>query len=157
MTRTSRRPRGTDRAPAGRRPAPSRPQVESLAAAVARAWLEIEAGRRPLAQLTPLLSPAVASRLRQRLTNSGRVLAPPVQAVRSLRPSWSSPTACDVAVIVQRAARVGALAIRLEVHRGSWRVVELVAPEWGQRPLPTGSTPTSRPRRDAFDDVLSAE
>ena len=138
-------------------PAPSHPDLGRLAAAVARTWLEIEAHRRPFDQLAPLLSPAVAERLRRRLPRTPATAAPAPEAVRALRPSWTDEHACDVAVIVQRQGRSGALAIRIERHHGAWRVVELAAPEWGYRATPTSSRPAALRPADAFDDVLAGE
>jgi hypothetical protein len=40
-------------------------------------------------------------------------------------------------VLLEQAGRITALAIRLERHRGSWRVVELTSPEAGLAPLAT--------------------
>lgn len=110
---------------AGRKPGP--PDVERLARAVAHAFLEVEAGRRPLSQLRPVLSPAVWQRLRPLLRPGGT--CPGADAVVSVHTAQPRADVCDAAVVVRRGSRVGALTIRLERHEKAWRVVELARPE----------------------------
>lgn len=138
------------RHPAGRRPPPGRtaprrsvprpprrpvaarrtgaPDPMRLIVLAARAYLEIEAGRRPLSHLEPLLAPGLAVRLAASLPRK-RCPGPAVDAVRTVRCSQSSEEAVDGVAVVRRGQRVGALSIRVERHRGSWRVVELALPE----------------------------
>lgn len=114
------RPQGAPRPAAG-------PDPERLARLIVTAFLEVEVGRRPLDQLSRLLSPA----LRARLETTARRPGPgptrdAVLAVRSCRPH---PDACDAAVVVRRGGRVGVVVVRLERHHAIWRAVELARPE----------------------------
>lgn len=112
--------------PADTRP-PAAPDPERLVALVARVFLEVEAGRRPLSQLEPLLAPSLYARLR-RSTHRPHRCRGPVE-VRSTGVSRTGPDTCDAAVVVRRGARAGSLALRLERRGGAWRVVELARPE----------------------------
>lgn len=103
------------------------PDPERLVALVARVFLEIEAGRRPLAQLEPLLAPSLYARLRRQARRPHRCRGP--VEVRSTGVSRTGPDTCDAAVVVRRGARAGSLALRLERRAGVWRVVELGRPE----------------------------
>lgn len=118
----------------------------ALATVVARCFLEVEAGRRPLDQLHGLLAPAVHARLRRllrelhtRRTGSVAVSRPGPGRVRRARATTQLDGTVEVAVVVDRGARCTALAVRVEPHRGRWRVVELARPEDGWRPLRTRS------------------
>lgn len=140
-----------------RRPIPRRgsepPDPTLLARAIATAFLEIEAGRRPLRQLEHLLAPA----LRMRLATSGRrpphACGPDASAVLSVRADRPSADAVDAAVVVRRGRRVGALAIRLERHRGIWRITDIARPESELPAARTGSLPGAPPPPDAFDEL----
>lgn len=118
--------RPTPAGPAGVRPSGA-PDPERLVALVARVFLEVEAGRRPLWQLEPLLAPSLYVRLRRSAhrphRSRGRV------EVRNTGVSRTGPDTCDAAVVVRRGARAGSLALRLERRDGTWRVVELARPE----------------------------
>lgn len=111
--------------PARRTGAPDPVRLIRLAA---RAYLEIEAGRRPLSHLEPLLAPGLVVRLAASLPR-GRSPGPAVDAVRTVRCSQPSEDTVDGVAVVRRGQRVGALSIRVERHRGSWRIVELALPE----------------------------
>lgn len=141
------RSRAISRPPAG--PDPAR-----LAAVLTRAWLEVRAGRRALAQLAPVVTPAVLDRLAAQLDRKhhGGV----VPRVRRVTVSHPNPDACEACVTVEDdQGRTTAFALRLERHKGAWRVVELAAPEAGLAPLPATS---AMPRaRDAFDEVLAED
>ena len=123
-----------------------------IAAMLVAAWSEVRSGQRPFGQLTPLLSPAARRRL--------AIQVPPrspatrrrvrVHKVIARRPH---PDACEAVVLVQRDARITAIAVRLERHLGRWRAVELTAPESGLTALPTASLPAGHRCRDAFDEV----
>ncbi len=130
------------------------PDPIRLAGLLARAWLEVRAGHRPLAQLDGLLSPAVRRRLRHQLPTGTRDR--PSGHVRVTRLIGSTPAAGvrEVAVLVEHEQRLTAIAVRMERHRGSWRATELTAPEAGLRALPTSSIATSRRPHDAFDEVF---
>lgn len=126
-----------------------------LAGLLARAWLEVRARRRPLAQLAPLLTPAVRRRLEVQIApvETARHLG---QAhVRRVRTSQPSSMACEAVVLVEQDERTSAIVVRLERHHARWRVVELASPEAGLPALRTASHPTPRPRPDAFDEVLA--
>ncbi len=122
-----------------------------VAGVLVAAWAEVRAGRRPLSQLEPLLSPAVHRRLAAQ--------SPPHQAparnrvrIRKVIARRPQPAACEAVVVVESGARVSAVAVRLERHLGRWRVVELTPPESGLTALPTASLPDDYRRRDSFDD-----
>jgi hypothetical protein len=139
-------------------PLPGRPPGQDpvrLAAFLARVWLEVRAGRRPLSQLTPLVAPAVQRRLAAQLQPRRPGGPVPTSArVRKVVASWPSARACEACVLVEQDGRTTAIAIRLEQHRGIWRAVELTAPEAGFSALATASLPADHRIRDAFDEVL---
>jgi hypothetical protein len=142
------------RRPRGRRP-PAEPDPGRLAALLVRVWLEVREGQRPMAQLAPLLAPAAHRRLAAQLpAKRSRHPSPATTRVRTVTLGRPSPRACEGVVLVERCGRTTAFAVRLERHRGAWRVVELTAPETGLRPLPTASLTEDAPLRDAFDEVL---
>ncbi len=120
-TRRPPRDRPRDNRPSGT-PDPAR-----LAALVARVFLEVETGRRPLAQLRELLSPELYAHLRgqtgatPRCTGARNVVRATVSRVDA--------DTYDAAVVVRRGARAGSLALRLERRDGAWQVVELARPE----------------------------
>lgn len=131
------------------------PEPARLAGLLARAWLEVRVRRRPLAQLEPLLAPAVVRRLKAQVVPCGAVDASGPARVRRVRASRPSATACEAVVLVDQDARTTAIAVRLERHRGRWRAVELAAPESGLPALRTSSCPVDRHLPDAFDEVLA--
>jgi hypothetical protein len=131
---------------------PPGPDPRRLAGLLARTWLEVREGRRPLAQLSPLLAPSLQRRLEHLLVAAPRPDHHPTR-IRRVRASWPTPAACEAAVLVERDGRTTALAVRMERHLGAWRAVELTAPEDGLRPLPTASLPDGYRRRDAFDET----
>ena len=120
MSAVAARPVGAQRPPPG-------PDPLRLAAAVARAYLEVEAGRRSPAQLTPLLEPKLRTRLFAEPLRPGP--GPAGDAILAVRGEQPTPDALDAAVVVRRGERVGVLAIRVERFRDGWRVVELARPE----------------------------
>ena len=139
------------------RPAPRRPpgpDPARLASLLARAWLEVRAGRRPLSQLEPLVAPAVQRRLAAQVSPRAWARRHATIRIRRVVATWPSPYACEATVVVDRDGRITAFAIRLERHRGAWRAVELTAPEAGLPPLATASLPSAAPIRDAFDEAL---
>lgn len=123
---TPHRAQHTSRRPRDARP-PSAPDPGELAALVARVFLEVEMGCRPLSQLRGLLAPALYARLRRCPRHAPRRPGP----IRVLRTtvSLSGPDTCDAAIVVRRGSRAGSLALRLERHGGAWQVVELARPE----------------------------
>ncbi|WP_372594891.1 Rv3235 family protein [Actinotalea sp.] len=121
------------------------PDPVQLCGAVALAAVEVLAGTRPLAQLTRWVTPGLLDQLagRQRLLAPARARraaevaaaanragprpsAPPAPAararVRSVRVSRLGPTVAEGTVVLHDGDRVRAAAVRLEVHRRSWRV-----------------------------------
>lgn len=112
---------------ATRRRPPGRPEPERLARTVALAFLEVEAGCRPFAQLAPLLAPALRYRLEPIVRRGGT--APTVESVVAVRSSCPDPHRCDAAVVVRRGGRVGAVVVSLERRGSGWRIVDLGRPE----------------------------
>lgn len=141
------------RGPDAGRP-PAHPDPSRLATLVVTVWLEVRAGRRPVAQLLPLVAPALGQRLVAQLRavpTRGRGERTRIRCVRGDSPSTR---AFEAAVVVAQETRVTALAVRLERHLGAWRCVELTAPEAGLPPLRTASLVVAPHRPDAFDEVL---
>ncbi|HEX2028375.1 MAG TPA: Rv3235 family protein [Nitriliruptorales bacterium] len=137
------------RRPAASRPEPvDGPRAERLVRAVAFAFLEIEAGRRPLDQIAPLLAPALRARLAASVRRAGP--GPALDAVLSVRTTNPSPDVCDAAVVVRRGERVGVLAVRVERHRHLWRVVEIARPEDGHPAAATCPRPPAPAPAEAW-------
>jgi hypothetical protein len=150
--RTTHRPDRTERP--GRRPG-SPPDPESLVVLLVRLTAEVAAGRRPVAQLEPLLAPTLLRRLAAQL-RPGMARPDGLPHIRRVLVAPASPTgALEATVLLEGDGRVTALAVRLERHRGLWRATELTAPESGYRPLPTRSDPLVRRGPDAFDEAAS--
>lgn len=139
-----------------------KPDPVRLVRAIAQVFLEVEAGRRPLSQLAPVLAPALLCRL-QALGRPARpgghrcAPGPAAGVILSCRAVQPTPDACDVAVVVRRGERVAALAVRVERHRGAWRAVEIARPEDGGTPTPTSSLPWAPPARDVFDELAGLD
>ena len=142
-----------DRGPRGGRP--PGPDPVRLAGLLARAWLEVRTGHRPLSQLAPLVSPAARRRLAAQLSDrpATRHIGPPPR-VRRLIAFTPAPGVREVTVLIDHAGRTTAIAVRMERHRGAWRAVELTAPEAGLPALPTASLANDHRQRDAFDEVF---
>lgn len=104
-----------------------------LCCAVARAAMESLRGIRPLSQLVRSVSPevfdALHARYQVREQARTRPGAPPVSQararVRAARIIRLAPDAAEASVVVEDADRVRAAALRVEEHRGRWRVVVL--------------------------------
>lgn len=109
------------------------PAPEPLCAGVALAAIEAIQGERPLARLTRWLAPEVRETLADAVAEAALARAAtgvrPVPRVRTgvrrVRVTRPAPTVVEACVIVPDAGRVRAVALRLEVHHGSWRVVSL--------------------------------
>jgi hypothetical protein len=143
---------GTDRTE--RRPG-SPPDPARLVVLLVRLTAEVAAGRRPVAQLEPLLAPTLLRRLAAQL-RPGLARPDGTPRIRRVLVAPASPTgAVEATVLLERDGRVTALAVRLERHRGLWRATELTAPESGYRPLATRSDPLGRRGSDAFDEAAS--
>lgn len=138
------------------RPSPARPDPGRLAAVLVRAWIDVRTGHRPLRQVERLLAPALTMRLAAQIATSARTTdASPV--VRTITTQWPRLDACEAVVLVTGATRVTAIAVRLEIHRGAWRAVEMAAPEAGIPATRTMSRPEASPTTDAFDDLLEPD
>jgi hypothetical protein len=147
-------PRDRRRAPASRARRPDGPpDPERLARLLVHLTAEVAAGRRPVAQLEPLLAPTLLRRLAARLRPGiERPQRPPV--IRRIVVAPPTPSgAVEATVLLEDDGRVRALALRLEQHRGLWRATELTAPDSGYRPLPTRSDPRQQRGPDAFDEA----
>lgn len=114
----------------------SRPEPRRLVELVARVFLEVEAGRRPFTQLAPLLSPALRVRLEGRVPDLGQAAAPAAAPIVAVHCEQPRPQIVNAAVVVRRGGRVASLVVRIERHRGAWRVTELARPEDTMRPAP---------------------
>jgi hypothetical protein len=141
-----------DTAVAGRydRPLPfrrqrrSRPPLPPPAASPARAalpdpalWarrlllgiIETAGGRRPLSQLTALLSPGVAHGLRTEFELAGQLGRPHWTSrgtIGSVRATEPADQVAELCATVRDDRRVHAVAIRLEVRHGRWCCTRLV-------------------------------
>lgn len=127
-----------------RRHIPRRPADDldpgRLMAAVARAVIEAEVGRRPLWQLEPVVSPHVLGRLalhddRVRRHARQRQLAlvgPGPAAVLRVVAQRPTPEVCNGTVITRRGDRIIPLVMRAERRLGVWRIVELARPHDGR-------------------------
>ncbi len=114
------------------------PDPTQICGAVTLAAVEALAGTRPMAQLTRwvtpglleqlgsryrLLGPARAQRAAQLAARPGLAVTPAPRArIRSVRISRLSPTVAEGSVVLHDGDRVRAAAVRLDVHRQSWRV-----------------------------------
>ncbi|MEZ0449601.1 Rv3235 family protein [Cellulomonas sp. ICMP 17802] len=100
-----------------------------VARTIALAALEVLAGRRSPAQLARWLTPGVYDSLQvragltQRVLGEGGVARPPV--IRRARACRVGTHVLEASVVADDGARVRAVAVRLEGHRGSWRVTAL--------------------------------
>jgi hypothetical protein len=124
--------------PRGRRMSPPAPRSALRAALPDPAqWgrrllvgvVETAAGRRPLNQLTALVSPAVALGLRadfERAALRGKPHWTHRAMVRSVRASEPADEVAELSATVRAGERVRAIAMRLEVRHGRWCCTRLV-------------------------------
>jgi hypothetical protein len=143
------------RQPAAHHTAPSQsqppgPDPARLAGLLTRTWLEIRAGRRPLAQLAPLVTPAVRRRLAADLRRRRARATSGPPRVRRVVAATPAAGVCEAVVLVEHDGRTTAVAVRLERRRGRWRAVDLTAPEDGLPALQAPPVVREDPR-DAFD------
>lgn len=108
----------------------SAPQDPTVACcALVQAAVEALRGARPIAQLVRWVTPQVYESVAQRaaLTTRVRGEAPAGfrTSIRRVRLCRLGDTAVEAAVIVDDGPRVRAVAVRLEMHRNSWRAVAL--------------------------------
>ena len=87
--------------------------------------VEVVAGRRPLAQLTGMLSPSVAFGLNGdlRRTSQHRLGSAAVSRVRVCEPADG---VAEVSATLRTPSRVHAAALRLEIRRGQWVCTRLM-------------------------------
>jgi hypothetical protein len=91
--------------------------------------IEAAGGRRPVSQLTALLSPGVAHGLRSELEHAGRLHKPHWThraVVRSVRSSEPADQVAELCATVRVGERVRAVAMRLEVRHSRWCCTKLV-------------------------------
>lgn len=88
--------------------------------------IEAAAGRRPLNQLTALLSPAVANGLRGDLELVGSRHWTHAAAIRSVHAAEPADNVAEVSATLQHGRRVRAVAMRLEIRHGRWCCTRLV-------------------------------
>lgn len=100
-----------------------------VARTIALAALEVLTGRRSAAQLARWLTPGVLDSLQVRAGLTQRVLGgvgtgrPPM--IRRARACRVGPLVLEASVVADDGARVRAVAVRLEGHRGAWRATAL--------------------------------
>lgn len=141
--------------PAGRRPAPRRPgpparRLDDLARGVAQLYLEVEAARRPLALLAPLLDRRLICQLERGWV---RGAATPGRVV-SVSGRLVAADCYEAVAVVRRGERFGALALQLRRRQGRWVITDAVRPEDGPHPqLPYNVDEEP----DEFDLLVEAE
>ena len=123
--------RAAQRAPADPRPAPppGLPDPALWGRRLLTGVIETAAGRRPLNQLTPLLSRSVAQGLRgdlERAARRGRPHWIHAAGVRSVRAGRPADGVAELAATVHAGPRVRAVALRLEVRHGRWCCTRLM-------------------------------
>lgn len=130
----------------GRSAEPSLQALESLCRGFAQLYLEVEAGRRPRAQLQALMTWSLYAQLSEVWIRGG----PPGRVLR-VHGQLLEADRFDAVAVVRRGSRIGALAIRLRRSSSGWRVEEAIRPEDGRLPPPAIALPHSEP--DSFDLV----
>ena len=99
--------------------------------AIAHAVVEVLLGRRPVSQLARWVTPGVYQTVQSRAALTARVQARRAPAsgrgatVRRVRVCVVDAHVCEVGAVVDDGARVRAVALRLEAHRGTWRTTSL--------------------------------
>ncbi|MHA0286185.1 Rv3235 family protein [Mycobacterium sp. C3-094] len=112
------------------RPAPREAPPPKSAVMFAEAALlqtiEVIDRRRPVAQLRPLMTPALIDRVltRARAPRTGSATLHRVR-VRAVHSGPGEPTAAEVFASFSRSGRVHAIAARIERHGDAWRMVAL--------------------------------
>jgi hypothetical protein len=117
--------------PVADQPAPALPDPTAMCATVVRAAVEVLRGDRPAAQLARWLTPLLLDQLSERArllreaapAEAEARTARPVQ-VRRIRLERRGETA-EATVVVEDQGRCRAAAVRLEAHRGQWRIAVL--------------------------------
>ena len=100
------------------------PAPAQVAARVALAVCEVEAGMRSFGQLESLCHPSLRECLAVRVARGG---GPVVTATSPLRvvTQEHTPELAEAVVLVRRGPRVAAIGLRLDAAPGFWQVVEL--------------------------------
>lgn len=117
--------------------------VATLARGFVALFLEVESGRRPRAQLEPLMTPMLYARLSGVWVRGG---VP--GSVLSVRVASAGPACVDVVALVRRGPRCGAVALRLMRSPRGWVVDDVALPEHGPLPLPTYPVPNEPDEED---------
>lgn len=112
-----------------RRPAPPVDPI-ALCVAVATAYVEVRAGRRPPDQLRPLLGDmaqrqlhALVERCRREQAATGGF------SVTRVATFWPHDTAVEVVAVLRDSRGATAVAVRADHQRGRWWVTDVGAPE----------------------------
>ncbi|GIG39664.1 hypothetical protein Cph01nite_14260 [Cellulomonas phragmiteti] len=95
---------------------------------VGLACVEVALGRRPAAQLARWVVPAVLESLQERadlVRRSGVLTHSRVPTARRVRVCPVDGHTAEACLVVDDGVRVRAVALRLEAHRGAWRVATL--------------------------------
>lgn len=121
----------------------------ALCTAVATAYLEVRAGRRPPDQLRPLLAPrarrhihALVLRRRSERRPTGGF------SVSRVSTCWPHQRAVEVVAVLRDSRGATAVAVRADHRRGRWWVTDVGAPE-DRRPLLPPGAPVPAPRTAA--------
>ena len=142
--------------------APGGSSLASFAALLALMLIEVLDGRRPAEQLDPLVTSAVALRIRHwlRISTARRRRAAtgpePAPRVRSVRCQRHCDDAAESAVVIEHRGRTRAIAVRLDRCNGVWLATDLAPAEGGLPALATSSLRAVPPPRDAFDEAAAA-
>jgi hypothetical protein len=110
-------------------------------------FLEVEAGRRPRAQLRPFMTPMLYAQLAEvwvRTGTPGTVVAVRVAAHDASRG--------DAVAIVRRGHRYGSIGVGVVRTRAGWVVDVVARPEDGALPPPAYPVPTEEPD-DSADEL----
>lgn len=95
---------------------------------VGLACVEVALGRRPAAQLARWVTPGVLDALQHRadlVRRAGVLTHARVPAARRVRVAPVDAHTAEACLVVDDGVRVRAVALRLEAHRGAWRVATL--------------------------------
>jgi hypothetical protein len=90
--------------------------------------IETAAGRRPLHQLSGLLSPSVCRGIGADFERAAQIGKPHWlhrASIRSVRATQPADGVAELCATLEVGRRVRALAMRLEEHRGRWRCTRL--------------------------------
>lgn len=139
--RAGRRPAANARAAGTRRQATTETDdvLRELVGGFAQAFLEVEVGRRPRRQLSPVVSVELAARLAPLRAREGSA---PGRVIRVCG-SRATRDRYEAVVVVARGERYGGLAVSLARRRGRWLVVEAARPEDSRSATPAAHDPAS--------------